>query len=238
LSELAQDIEQLLDFQRELSKIDTSETGWGTSQAHSTEKKSDPAVRKSQHSHQKPTLDSLFEEIESARADGHGFITSLAGQQLAPRATPSYSQTYRMNSVSLNPGSQGSQQSTRPPLSNPTHQPSRPVNVPPSGASFQAPGRQTGAPRPTRRHQRPVPPIPAPNVGLNIGLHVLFKVGKNPITHIDAGIHNTDPLFFDELKRVYKRERGWSREWFSIWRYHHCNFDKVIDSLCSTTRPS
>jgi hypothetical protein len=142
-----------------------------------------------------------------------------------------------MNPLWLNPGPQGSQRLTRPPLSNPSSHPPRPVSAaPPPGAGFQAPGRQAGAPRPTRRHQKPVPPIPGPNVGLNVGLYVLFKVGKNPITHIDACIHNTDPLFFDELKRVYKRERGWLRERFSIWRYHHCNFDKVIDSLCSTAK--
>jgi hypothetical protein len=35
-------------------------------------------------------------------------------------------------------------------------------------------------------------------------------------------------LFFNELKRIYQKETGWFKRHFSIWRYHHCNFDRVF----------
>lgn len=47
------------------------------------------------------------------------------------------------------------------------------------------------------------------------------------LRHIDAAIYNTDCLFFAELKKTYLSEKWALAKWFSIWRYHHCNFDLV-----------
>jgi hypothetical protein len=66
---------------------------------------------------------------------------------------------------------------------------------------------------------------------------VLFNV-RNKITHIDVKIYHNDLLFFGELKRVDEEERGMLRKWFSIWTYHHCNFDNVIDLNCRITEGS
>jgi hypothetical protein len=224
-----------LGFQRELSETDTSENGWETCQAQPA-KKFNPISSKSQQSYQRKNSHSLFEGICYGGADGCGFIAPPAGQHSAPSPTSSYSPIYQTNSFSSNMKSEGPQQLTPSPSDSAPQIPQQ-VNVLPQGAAFHTPSRQAN-PRPTRRYQRPVRPDSSQDEDLNFGSYVLFKVGNNPITHIDAGIHNTDPLFSDELKRVYKSERGWLREWLSIWRYHHCNFDKVIDPLYITACPS
>lgn len=50
-----------------------------------------------------------------------------------------------------------------------------------------------------------------------------FKLAQLDVTHGD------DDQFFDILRREYDEGRGWSRRWFSIFRYDGCNFVQVSE---------
>jgi hypothetical protein len=93
-----------------------------------------------------------------------------------------------------------------------------------SGAS----GPYSNTARSPRRHRQPNTQPQRPNVRLSSGSWVLFKP-RGKIVHINVMNFLTDQLFFDELKREDQHARGWVKESLSIWRYHHCNFDKVFD---------
>ena len=47
------------------------------------------------------------------------------------------------------------------------------------------------------------------------------------LAQIDTLKHNEDEIFFQSLKKEYRRLRGILRYWFSIWRLRHCDFVKV-----------
>jgi hypothetical protein len=74
-------------------------------------------------------------------------------------------------------------------------------------------------------------------VQVNIGelsradVYVLFGV-KGPrrtleLEQIEVKEHSDDTAFFRSLTQAYRKHRGFSRYWFSIWQLTHCDFVKV-----------
>ena len=47
------------------------------------------------------------------------------------------------------------------------------------------------------------------------------------LAQINTLEHKEDEVFFQSLKKEYRRLRGVLRYWFSIWRLKHCDFVKV-----------
>ena len=47
------------------------------------------------------------------------------------------------------------------------------------------------------------------------------------LAQIDTLKHNEDEIFFQSLKKEYRKLRGVLRYWFSIWQLKHCDFVKV-----------
>ncbi|KAK0110693.1 hypothetical protein ONS96_002294 [Cadophora gregata f. sp. sojae] len=99
---------------------------------------------------------------------------------------------------------------------------------------------QLGPPGPSR----PVasPPAAGPSVSggqgvqLNINtgtisdLFVLFGIRGSrrtlDLAQIDVSKNKEDRIFFQDLRREYRQQRGFWRYWFSVWKLRHCDFVK------------
>lgn len=47
------------------------------------------------------------------------------------------------------------------------------------------------------------------------------------LAQINARKCMNDDVFFGDMRKRYRELRGFSRYWFSIWRFSHCDFVKV-----------
>ena len=66
-------------------------------------------------------------------------------------------------------------------------------------------------------------------------LVVLFGVKGNrrtlELAQIDITKNTDDDSFFGDLRREYRRLRGFLRYWLSVWQLRHCDFVKVRSKL-------
>ena len=50
------------------------------------------------------------------------------------------------------------------------------------------------------------------------------------LAQINARKCMNDDAFFGDMRKRYRELRGFLRYWFSIWRFSHCDFVKVVNS--------
>ncbi|PVH88843.1 hypothetical protein DL98DRAFT_158071 [Cadophora sp. DSE1049] len=68
------------------------------------------------------------------------------------------------------------------------------------------------------------------NTGTVSELFVLFGVKGSrrtlELAQIDVSKHKEDSIFFQDLRREYRHQRGFWRYWLSVWKLRHCDFVK------------
>lgn len=146
---------------------------------------------------QKFTLNCLFETAEPSDACTLKPVNSVSLPQPASQTSSSQGSTHSMNTTTTTPQV-------------PTH---------------LAPSYQTGQTGPPYLVSHPS--FASSATTTKNGPFLIFMPKEPLICHIDTSLYNSDIAILDEIKRLYGCETGFIKRHLSIFRYHHCNFDRV-----------
>lgn len=69
--------------------------------------------------------------------------------------------------------------------------------------------------------------IPLPRL-VKSQIHICVQSRSRQFVNIDCTRLKTDVELFAAMKTAYNKKRGWSRLWFSMWRYYCCEFVKFF----------